>query len=85
MFDKQFQKLWSATDVQIHMERKDDLDDIFDEENTKFEEMSILVTWNDCDMAEYFCEHNPGNILEYTVEISPETEVNHQTTNSLKK
>ena len=36
---------------------------------------SILVTWGDCIMADYFTKHNPGTILEYTVEISPETEV----------
>ena len=74
MFDKQFHKLWS-TDVQIHVERKDDLEHIFDEENPESEEISVLVTWNDCDMAEYFCDHNQDTIMEYTVEISPETEV----------
>jgi len=75
MFDKQFQKLWNTTDVQIHMERKDDLEHLFDEENPESEETSIVVTWNDCDMAEYFCQHNPSTILEYTVEITPETEI----------
>ena len=74
MFDKQFQKLWSATNVQIHIDR-DDLENMFDEENAESEELSIVVSWNDCDMAEFFCEHNTGTILEYTVEISPETEV----------
>ena len=74
MFDKQFQKLWSATNVQIHIDR-DDLENMFDEENAESEELSIVVSWNDCDIAEYFCEHNTGTILEYTVEISPETEV----------
>ena len=74
MFDKQFQKLWSANNVQIHIDR-DDMEHIFDEENSDSEELSIVVSWNDCDMAEYFCKHNTGTILEYTVEISPETEV----------
>ena len=74
MFDKQFQKLWSVTNVQIHIDR-DDLEHIFDEENAESEELSIVVSWNDCDMAEYFCEHNTGTILEYTVEILPVTEV----------
>ena len=74
MFDRQFQKLWSATDVQIHIDR-DDLDYIFDEENLEGEELSITVSWDDCEMAEYFCERNSSTILEYTVEINPETEV----------
>ena len=74
MFDKQFQKLWSVTNVQINIDR-DDLEHIFDEENAESEELSIVVSWDDCDIAEYFCEHNTGTILEYTVEISPQTEV----------
>ena len=36
---------------------------------------SIMVSWGDCVMADYFTLHNPGTVLEYTVEISPETEV----------
>ena len=45
------------------------------EENGESEELSIAMSWKDCDMAENFWEHNTGTILEYTVEISPETEV----------
>ena len=74
MFDKQFQKLWSVTNVQIHIDR-DDFENIVDKENAECEELSIVVSWNDCDIAEYFCEHNTGTILEYTVEILPVTEV----------
>ena len=36
---------------------------------------SIMVSWRDCVMADYFTLHNPDTVLEYTVEISPETEV----------
>jgi len=38
-------------------------------------EVSIIVSWNDCSMADYFCRNNPGTIMEYTAEISPETEI----------
>ena len=74
MFDKQFRKLWSSSDVQLHIDRGD-TEHILDEEQLESEEVSIVVSWNDCDMAEYFCAHNSSTILEYTVEISPETEV----------
>ena len=26
-------------------------------------------------MADYFCRQNPGTVLEYTAEISPDTEI----------
>ena len=47
MFDKQFQKLWSATNVQIHIDR-DDFENIVDKDNAECEELSIVVSWNDC-------------------------------------
>ena len=64
----------------MHIVRDDaehilDEDHILVEEYLEFDEISIAVSWNDCDMAEYFCAHNSSTILEYTVEISPETEV----------
>ena len=72
--------IWSISGVQMHIVRDDaehilDEDHILVEEYLEFDEISIAVSWNDCDMAEYFCAHNSSTILEYTVEISPETEV----------
>ena len=74
MFDRQFQKLWSAASVEIH------LDQVMSVSEGKGEEgegsyKSIMVSWRDCVMADYFTLHNPDTVLEYTVEISPETEV----------
>ena len=37
--------------------------------------MSVVVSWDDCAMADYFCRQNPGTVLEYTAEISPDTEI----------
>ena len=37
--------------------------------------MSIIVGWDDCDMADYFCENNPRTVMEYMAEISPDTEI----------
>ena len=74
MFDRQFQKLWSAASVEIH------LDQVMSVSEGKGEEgeggyNSIMVSWRDCVMADYFTLHNPDTVLEYTVEISPETEI----------
>jgi len=33
------------------------------------------VSWADCQIAEHYLELYPATVLEYTVEISPETEV----------
>ena len=38
-------------------------------------EVSILVTWEDCDIAEYVVSDGPARVLEYTLEIQPQTEV----------
>ena len=72
MFDRQFQKLWSAASVEIHLDQR--LSER-DEERGEGANTSIIVNWGDCVMADYFTQHNPTTVLEYTVEISPETEV----------
>ena len=74
MFDRQFQKLWSAADVEIHLDQRMKMTEV-DVESEEVGDSSILVSWDDCVMADYFTHHNPGTVLEYTVEISPETEV----------
>jgi len=77
MFDRQFQNLWNASDVQISIDQYDQLRDPGQEASDHEGEgsLSILVTWGDCDMADYFCRHNPGTVLEYTAEIAPDTEI----------
>ena len=72
MFDRQFQQLWSAASVEIHRDQR--LGE-GEGEDGGAGHTSILVTWEDCIMADYFTKHNPRTVLEYTVEISPETEV----------
>ena len=74
MFDRQFQKLWSAANVEIHLDQRLKVAEV-DPESGEGEDSSIIVSWGDCLMADYFTHHNPGTVLEYTVEISPETEV----------
>ena len=74
MFDRQFQKLWSAANVEIHLDQRLKVAEV-DPESGEGEDSSIIVSWGDCLMADYFTQHNPGTVLEYTVEISPETEV----------
>lgn len=73
MFDRQFQKLWNASDVQISIDNQLRGKGASDHEGEGG--VSILVTWGDCDMADYFCRHNPGTVLEYTAEIAPDTEI----------
>ena len=74
MFDRQFQNLWNASDVQISIDQlRDPGQEASDHEGEG--SLSILVTWGDCDMADYFCRHNPGTVLEYTAEIAPDTEI----------
>ena len=126
MFDRQFQKLWFADNVMIHvdqqmvtsMETRQSRSRNFRNRNINQQnrwesesitnqdtrhnpassdkspkllrnsishsdirdadensEVSIIVSWNDCSMADYFCRNNPGTIMEYTAEISPETEI----------
>ena len=70
MFDRQFQRLWSAAQVEIHLDQR-----VSGDEEAGKGEISIIVSWEDCSMAEYFTRHNKHTVLEYTVEISPETEV----------
>ena len=36
---------------------------------------TVQVSWADCQIAEHYLELYPATVLEYTVEISPETEV----------
>jgi len=74
MFDRQFQKLWSAAEVEIHLDQRMQVSEV-ELENGEVGDSSILVSWGDCVMADYFTLHNPGTVLEYTVEISPETEI----------
>ena len=76
MFDRQFQKLWKASNVQINIVSQLKGPDQGESDREEEEgSLSILVTWGDCDMADYFCRHNPGTVLEYTAEISPDTEI----------
>ena len=76
MFDRQFQKLWNASDVQISIDNqlRGSGKGVSDHEG-EGGGVSILVTWGDCEMADYFCRHNPGTVLEYTAEIAPDTEI----------
>ena len=74
MFDLQFQKLWSAANVEIHLDQRLPVTEA-ELESGEGGDSSIMVSWGDCVMADYFTQHNPGTVLEYTVEISPETEV----------
>ena len=76
MFDRQFQKLWNASNVQINIvsQLKGPEQGESDREGEEGS-LSILVTWGDCDMADFFCRHNPGTVLEYTAEIAPDTEI----------
>lgn len=74
MFDRQFQQLWKASNVHVKV------DDAFmcevgDGDEQVSDETSIIVSWDDCEMADYFCSNNPHTILEYTAEISPDTEM----------
>ena len=81
MFDRQFQKLWNAANVRIQVDQQmlksDKIGDAEaeDEEEGKEEDASIMVSWDDCDMADYFCRANPATVMEYTAEISPDTEI----------
>ena len=74
MFDRQFQKQWTAANVQIHVDTQLQQ---YGEDDTKGEEgdVSIMVSWDDCAMADYFINTNPGTVLEYTAEITPDTEI----------
>ena len=81
MFDRGFQKLWNAANVRIHVDQQMLKSDkigaagVEEEEEGREEDVSIIVSWDDCDMADYFCRHNPGTVLEYTAEIAPDTEI----------
>lgn len=80
MFDRGFQKLWNAANVRIHVDQQMLKSDKIgaagvEEEEGREEDVSIIVSWDDCDMADYFCQNNPSTVMEYTAEISPETEI----------
>lgn len=75
MFDRQFQKLWNASNVKISIDHQLKGPKVGDGESDGEGSLSILVSWADCDMADYFCFHNPGTVLEYTAEIAPDTEI----------
>ncbi|XP_023339347.1 uncharacterized protein LOC111709704 isoform X2 [Eurytemora carolleeae] len=67
LFDRQFQKMWDPTSIQI-LEQTDYLGS-GDEKTT-----SINVSWSDCHFADYAKKKLGNKVLEYTVEIQPETE-----------
>ena len=74
MFDRKFQHLWKAGNINVSVDPalvKDNMD----EDDEVSGETSIIISWDDCDMADYFCKTNPGTVLEYTAEISPDTEM----------
>ena len=81
MFDRGFQKLWNAANVRIHVDQQMLKSDeigaagVDEGEEGREEDVSIIVSWDDCDMADYFCQNNPSTVMEYTAEISPETEI----------
>lgn len=80
MFDRHFQALWTPRDLQIHVERElsTTVEQVL-QPQVSVEggegEVSILVTWEDCGMAEYVVENKLARFLEYTLEIQPDTEV----------
>ena len=74
MFDRQFQLLWKAANVHVNVDDAG-MYEVSDGEEGISDETSIIVSWDDCEMAEFFCSNNPNTILEYTAEISPDTEM----------
>jgi len=80
MFDRHFQALWQPRDFHIHLERENDLANndsilpLYIPDTEELEEVSILVTWEDCAMADYIVSSGLARILEYTLEIQPMTE-----------
>jgi hypothetical protein len=78
MFDKHFQALWRPRELRIHVDREQEAADFLLAGETGEggeAEVSILVTWEDCAMADYMVSSGLARVLEYTLEIQPETEV----------